>query len=208
MRQVSTSPIKATFFFIPAHEQIVREAKDAQEAREREARQVAYAKSKSKKVRPVPEGFDDLDMPLLRQMFAEIFEAADGATVDKAVNVAGAVESNEEWSADAVKWLHALLLERSIELLSMRISTEEKLDILDWILKPNFCGYRDQILSDRRDKDIDGRETDVVEQRRVRVRVYQDEIPFTFATCCRVAGLNPEELREQIRSRREQILSS
>ncbi|ENZ77821.1 MULTISPECIES: hypothetical protein [Ralstonia] len=208
MRQISTSPIQATFFFIPAHEQIVREAKDAQEAREREARQVAYAKSKSKKVRSVPEGFDDLDMPLLRQMFAEIFEAADGATVDEAVNVAGAIESGEEWSADAVKWLHALLLERSLELLSMRVSTEEKLDILDWILKPNFFGYRDQMLSETRVEVIDGRKTDVVEQRRKRVRVYQDEIPFTFATCCRVAGLNPEELREQIRSRREQILSS
>jgi hypothetical protein len=64
------------------------------------------------------------------------------------------------------------------------------------------------MLSETRVEVIDGRKTDVVEQRRKRVRVYQDEIPFTFATCCRVAGLNPEELREQIRSRREQILSS
>lgn len=207
MNSIETVPVQGTFFFIPEHEQVVREAKADQAARERKARQSAYALSKTK-VRSIPEGFDDLDMPLLRESFAEIFEVSESEVPVPAVGVVGGDCEGEEWSEEGVEWLHALLLERSIELLSMRGNLEEKQDILDWVLKPNFMGYRDQFLSEAKEEIVDGQKTEVIEKRRMRVKMYQSEIPFTFVTCCRVAGLNPDELREQIRARKSQILSS
>jgi hypothetical protein len=207
MTAIAIGPVQSTFFFIPEHEQLVREANDAQAANEKHARQIAYAKSKTK-VRSIPEGFDDLDMPLIRQAFAEIFEVDEGNVAAPAVGVVEDEAVSEEWSDEGVKWLHALLLERSIELLSMRGDPEEKQDILDWVFRPNFVGYRDEFLSETRDVEVDGEIAEVVEKRRMRVKLYQNEIPFTFVTCCRVAGLNPDELREQIRARKPQILSS
>lgn len=207
MNAIDMVPVQGTFFFIPEHEQVVREAKADQAAREKTARQSAYAKSKTK-VRSIPEGFDDLDMPLLRDSFAEVFEVSEGEVEVPAVGVVGEDCAGEEWSDEGVKWLHALLLERSIELLSMRGNLEEKQDILDWVLKPNFMGYRDQFLSEVKEGIVDDEKAKIVEKRRMRVKLYQNEIPFTFVTCCRVAGLNPDELREQIRARKPQILSS
>ncbi|CAB3767460.1 hypothetical protein [Paraburkholderia humisilvae] len=207
MSAIELVPVQGTFFFIPEHEQVVREAKADQAARERTARQSAYAKSKLK-VRSIPEGFDDLDMPLLCESFARIFEADEGEVEVPVVGVVGGDCAREEWSDEGVKWLHVLCLERSIELLSMRGNLEEKHDILDWVLKPNFMGYRDQFLSEVDDEIVDGKRTEIVEKRRMRVKLYQSEIPFTFVTCCRVAGLNPDELREQIRARKAQILST
>ncbi|CAB3734275.1 hypothetical protein LMG22037_05868 [Paraburkholderia phenoliruptrix] len=207
MNAIDMVPVQGTFFFIPEHEQVVREAKADQAAREKTARQSAYAKSKTK-VRSIPEGFDDLDMPLLRDSFAEVFEVSESEVEVPVVGVVGEDCAGEEWSDEGVKWLHALLLERSIELLSMRGNLEEKQDILDWVLKPNFMGYRDQFLSEVKEGIVDGEKAKIVEKRRMRVKLYQNEIPFTFVTCCRVAGLNPDELREQIRARKPQILSS
>lgn len=207
MNSIEMVPVHGTFFFIPEHEQFVREAKADQAAREKKARQSAYALSKTK-VRSIPEGFDDLDMPLLRDSFAEIFEVSESEVAVPVVGVVGGDCAGEEWSEEGVEWLHALLLERSIELLSMRGNLEEKQDILDWVLKPNFMGYRDQFLSEAKEEIVDGQKTEVVEKRRMRVKLYQSEIPFTFVTCCRVAGLNPDELREQIRARKSQILNS
>lgn len=178
MNAIAARPRQQCFFFKPVLEQVIAEANASKAADRKHVRQRRYEVRRAR-VQLLPEGFDDLDMPLWQQKFAEVFEAVHPP------------ESAVDWTDEEVKWLHAHLLERSIEMLKMRGNLEEKHEILQWIYEPNFRGYRDGFI----------------EGRRVRINLYQWEIPFTFASCCRVSGLNADELREQIRAIQPQILS-
>ncbi len=79
--------------------------------------------------------------------------------------------------------LHEHLLDYSLKLLASKGNAEEKYDTIRWIWEPAIYSDRGAI------EIIDG-----VEQRTC-APVYARNLKFTFETCCRLAGYNPNLLR-------------
>lgn len=100
--------------------------------------------------------------------------------IENVATVNGKVE-RYSWniSDEGVVDTHWLLLRRSLERLDAKSSKKERREILEWIFHPDVP---EQVV--RTDS---GREETIL-------------IPFTFGTCCRLEGADPEEMREKIRS--------
>ena len=87
-------------------------------------------------------------------------------------------EAGADWSPEAELALHGVVLERNLKVLSYRGNTEEKRDVLRWIFKPDVTHFT-----------VHGR----------RLSQHQDDVPFSFQRCCRLAGYDPDELRDALR---------
>src|ERR1700674_1287294 len=88
-------------------------------------------------------------------------------------------EPQADWSPEAEVVLHGVLLERSLKGLSCKNNAEGRRDVLRWIFKPDVG-------------DFPGRGR--------RVSQHQDDVPFSFRRCCRLAGYDADELRDALRA--------
>jgi len=88
-------------------------------------------------------------------------------------------ETRADWSAEAELALHGVVLERNLKVLSYRGNAEEKRDVLHWIFKPDVTHFT-----------VDGR----------RLSQHQNDVPFSFQRCCRLAGYDADELRDALRA--------
>lgn len=73
----------------------------------------------------------------------------------------------------AVDVMHESLLWRSLELLGYPGSPEEKAEILEWIYEPDLVQIDQTVVDNRR-------------------------CAWSFAMCCKVIGIDPDAMREQI----------
>lgn len=92
-------------------------------------------------------------------------------------------EEKIEWSDDAIAQLHEGVLFYSLGILNSKGNAEEKRKTLDWIWSEDVVGFVPKTV------------LGVLIQQPVRA----DQIPFTFQTCCRLSGVNYDELREGLR---------
>jgi hypothetical protein len=88
-------------------------------------------------------------------------------------------ESLADWSPEEALALHGLVLERNLKVLSCRSKAEEKQDVLRWIFRPDVTYIS-----------VQGR----------RLTQHQDDVPFSFRRCCRLAGYDADELRDALRT--------
>ena len=85
----------------------------------------------------------------------------------------------KDWSSEDEAVLHELVLERNLKALTYRSNTEEKRDVVRWIFKPDVTR---------------------LSVRGARLSEHQDNVPFSFRRCCRLAGYRPDALREALRA--------
>jgi hypothetical protein len=88
-------------------------------------------------------------------------------------------EPRADWSTEEELALHGVVLERNLKVLSRRSNAEEKRDVLRWIFKPDVMHVT-----------VRGR----------RLAQHQDDVPFSFRRCCRLAGYDADELRDALRA--------
>lgn len=86
--------------------------------------------------------------------------------------------SHLEWTLDGVLKLHSVLLEESLKALAGRGNGEQKREILEWIFEPDLVGTITR----------NGRE----------VPVFTWQVPCSFAFCCKLEGMDPETIRNQV----------
>ena len=87
-------------------------------------------------------------------------------------------EPQADWSPEAEVVLHGVLLERSLKGLSCKNNAEGRRDVLRWIFKPDVTYFS-----------VSGR----------RLARHQDDVPFSFRRCCRLAGYDADALRDTLR---------
>lgn len=132
-------------------------------------------------VQLVDHELDLLDLPLFKSgAIAEILQH-DPLNDDNDLIVARDKDllagEAEEWSESAALQVHYILLERSLEYLAARGNPAEKLDVLNWIFRPETP---EEVI-----RQIEGRNERLL-------------VPFTFGACCRLQGLDPDTLRDEI----------
>lgn len=97
----------------------------------------------------------------------------------KATKAPVAIDTGETWSESAVEKLHGILLEESLALLrDISASEAEVQEVLDWIYQPQYLA--------------------IVCNGPQRAWVRDYEVPFSFSRCCRLHGVDPEEIRERL----------
>jgi hypothetical protein len=87
-------------------------------------------------------------------------------------------EPRTDWSLGEELALHGVVLERNLKVLSCRSNADEKRDVLRWIFRPDVTRF-------------------IVQGRRL--TQHQDDVPFSFRRCCRLAGYDADELRDALR---------
>lgn len=132
-------------------------------------------------VQLVDHELDLLDLPLFNAgAIAEILQH-DPLTEDSDLIVARErdllQDETEEWSESAALQVHYILLERSLEYLAARGNPHEKLDVINWIFRPETP---EEVI-----RQVEGKNERLL-------------VPFTFGACCRLQGLDPDSLRDQI----------
>lgn len=188
------SPQQHSFSFIPkdVRRQMVSlwaEHFERVEAREKKRIETALKKIELQVVNSQTDTFDWrehkdlLDLPLWRHQASEYdIQPAPEAAGETEVTVVSSedIDQPTQWSEYGIACLHEALLEYSLKLLNSKGNAEEKSEILRWIWAPDIYCW-----------------THVIENgRRKRVPIYQGHLPFTFVSCCRYYGTNPEQLRE------------
>lgn len=129
---------------------------------------------------------DVLDLPLFRVRRRDDLLVGDPFADDVSDTHHDAEEPSLEpfqWARESELELHYVLLNRSLQYLDARGNRREKEDILQWIFHPETP---ESLL-----KQIDGKWERIL-------------VPFTFGTCCRLQGVDPEEMRDQIRAKCKQ----
>ena len=84
-----------------------------------------------------------------------------------------------DWSPEEELALHGVVLERNLKVLSCRGKADEKHDVLRWIFRPDVMHFT-----------VQGR----------RLTQHQDDVPFSFRRCCRLAGYDADALRDALRA--------
>jgi hypothetical protein len=134
-----------------------------------------------------PRQLDLLDLPIFTR--SDVSELLEGEFLydDEELIVVSDVakkELPEEWSDEGALQAHYVLLERSLEYLAAKGNRKEKRDVLDWIFHPEVA---EEVI-----RMIDGKNERLL-------------VPFTFGACCRLQGLEPDEMRDQIAKRCREI---
>jgi len=88
-------------------------------------------------------------------------------------------EPPESWTLQGILQLHSVLLEQSLKALGGDGNGEQKREILEWLFEPNFIG--------------------TVERYGRTIPIYARQVPFSFVFCCRLEGMDPDGIRDQIR---------
>lgn len=88
-------------------------------------------------------------------------------------------EAVEPWTNDGIARLMGVLLEESLAALAARGNAKQKQEILDWVFEAD-CFQR-----------LPG-------QWRAR---FTNTVPFSFAFCCKLAGMDPDVIRDFLRQR-------
>lgn len=120
------------------------------------------------------EGEPTEEAAIADDLYEDSFEAVDLAQVEESRDAI-------QWSTDDVAKLHSHLLEQSLRALAGRGNAIQKQEILDWIFEPDFVGTTTR----------NGRE----------IPVYTNQIPWSFAFCCRMERMDPETFRTFLLSR-------
>lgn len=105
--------------------------------------------------------------------------------IEEAAEIAHIIHGFKEEEKCSFDWqndqeiieLHFILLSNSLQNLRTTKSNKLKMDILNWIYEPDVP---DSVM-----KEVDGVMEEIL-------------IPFTFATCCRLEGANPVNMREEL----------
>lgn len=87
-------------------------------------------------------------------------------------------EGAAHWSPEDEVVLHGVVLERALKALTYRNNADEKRDVLRWIFKPDVVHLtvRGRLLAQ-----------------------HQDDMPFSFRRCCKLAGYDADALRDALR---------
>lgn len=91
-------------------------------------------------------------------------------------------EENDEvlnWTNDGIARLMGVLLEESLSALAARGNAKQKEEILDWVFEADYF------------QKLPG-------QWRAR---FTNTVPFSFAFCCKLAGMDPDVIRDFLRQR-------
>lgn len=112
---------------------------------------------------------NDSELPLL-DYFTEV-ERIHSLLGD---NDASEIEDEIDWTDEDLIDLHFLLLHRSLQRVTEIKDGVEKAELLTWIFQ--------SVIPDQVTKVIDGVKTQI-------------NIPFTFGTCCRLEGADPDVVR-------------
>lgn len=157
-----------------------REVKRQQRLEARQRNQVRRARE---------EALRALQMPLLDPGIVAYVEdrSAIEAVVDldgpDVVGVGPEIDDPIDWTNEGILQLHSVLLEESLKALGAKGNPDEKMEILEWIFEPDYVG-------------------EIVKQTANgprKVFVFNDQIPFSFAFCCKVQGHDPSAYRAFLR---------
>lgn len=121
-----------------------------------------------------------LEVPLGRHLPSDLDVQA--AVEESTVSVPTEVkpDSPVEWTDNGIRAIHEAVLTYSLQILHSKGNAGEKKEILEWIWSDDvYCFV-----------------TRLVRGVHQQVPIRADQIPFTFQTCCRLSGLDFEELRE------------
>lgn len=103
--------------------------------------------------------------------------------------ISNEAESEEErvpWTNDGIMRLHGVLLEESLKALAASGNAKQKAEVLDWIFEPDFFADR---------WETGGKVA------------FTKDIAFTFAFACKLAGMDPDVLRDGITRRLQASVS-
>lgn len=100
-----------------------------------------------------------------------------------AIGVGPEIDLPVAWDNDEILRLHAVLLEESLKALAARGNPNEKMDILEWMFEPDYVA---EIVT----------QTPYGPRKTV---VYNDQVPFSFAFCCKLQGHDPSTYRGYVR---------
>ncbi len=135
------------------------------------------------------EALRALQMPLLDTGIVAYVEdrSAINASVDldgpDVVGVGPEIDDPIDWTNEGILQLHSVLLEESLKALGAKGNPDEKMEILEWIFEPDYVGeFVKQTANGPR-----------------KVFVFNDQIPFSFAFCCKVQGHDPSAYRAFLR---------
>jgi len=134
-----------------------------------------------------------LQMPLFgEELLGSRFFGAEDRTAEEAtmesvgpdaIGVGPEIDDPVLWTNDDIVSLHSAMFEENLKALAAKGNPMEKLDILEWMFEPDFVGevIRRTPHGDRR------------------VFVFTDQVPFSFAFCCKLQGHDPEKYRAFVR---------
>lgn len=169
-----------------AHEIDAANQRLAQREAEREKNHLRYLKRPKK----VPlKHFDDRTLNLWDEPLGQ-FEDVELSTTTDPYNAKADKEPKclsesdrlaKQWSDEAIDQLHENMVMYSLRLLNARGNGKEKKAILCWIFDPQPMAYN-------RSKNAD--------QEPSWLYINASEVPFSFELCCRIAGYDPERIRE------------
>lgn len=175
MHLTPTHPAQTFLFFIPELEARVRH--ELWESKHKKVRKISVSGQHKSSVQ-----LDLLDLPLFRtRLDDDVFNGEVEERffpVESSFEMKSCVPEEIDWSDSDVIELHLYLLSRSLIRLEAAGGREEKLEILKWIFNSP--------LPDQVERQIDG-------------ELQQILIPFTFSTCCRLEGADPDEMRELLK---------
>jgi len=158
----------------------------AQRQADREKNHLKYLKKKllNRPVKPIDDRtLSLLDEPLGEFEDVELSTTTDpyNANVDEEPPSSDSDELAKQWSDEAIDQLHENMVMYSLRLLNARGNGKEKKAILCWIFDPQPMAYN-------RSKSADEKPSWIY--------INASEVPFSFELCCRIAGYDPERIRE------------
>jgi len=144
--------------------------------------------NKDKRLRE--EAFKALQIPLsvegLWNWYAENRECVEAIMVQgglDAVGVGPEIDEPVVWTSDGILELHSVLLEESLKALAAKGNPTEKMDILEWMFEPDFVAEVVMQTPNGPRKTI----------------IYNDQVAFSFAFCCKLQGHDPAQYRAFVR---------
>lgn len=131
-----------------------------------------------------------LQIPLISEELWKVFsedrscvEEAMVAVGPDAVGVGPEIDEPVVWAHDEIVQLHAVLFEESLKALAAKGNPVEKMDILEWMFEPDFVA--EVVLQ--------------TPQGPRKTVIYNDQVPFSFAFCCKLQGHDPAHYRAYMR---------
>lgn len=131
-----------------------------------------------------------LQIPLISEELWKTFtedrtsvEEAMATVGPDAIGVGPEIDEPVVWAHDEIVVLHAVLLEESLKALTAKGNPSEKMDILEWMFEPDFVA--EVVL-----------QTPQGPRKKV---IYNDQVPFSFAFCCKLQGHDPAKYRAYMR---------
>jgi hypothetical protein len=182
VKAIASHPSQSFFSFVSPLEVLVRQQSWEDRQAKKAKQQYQLTPSRAPSVVPTLD-ISLLDLPLFRSetavdlLIGDPLVGPDDPLVSSDLSESVVSVGPEQWSEAGSLELHYILLERSLQYLAARSNPTEKLDVLNWIFRPETP---EEVI-----RIIDGKKENLL-------------VPFTFGACCRLQGLDPEALREQI----------